>query len=198
MTVASTKADKKPRARLAPEKWNELAGVVLLALALLAGLALASHRPADPSGLNRPAGANPPVANWIGPVGAEVSALGFGFFGLAALLVPVFLAVGGWRRLRFRSKERVTGRGLGVVVVLLSAPEKDFTGGEFVLTEQRPRMQSRAEVVPLGQGDSVVWAVRNRPVRGSRGTYRVNMRHGVSRLRSGQRHTLGLIFHDAT
>jgi hypothetical protein len=83
-------------------------------------------------------------------------------------------------------------------MVLLSAPEKDFTGGEFVLTEQRPRMQSRAEVVPLGQGDSVAWAVRNRPVRGSRGTYRVNMRHGVSRLRSGQRHTLGLIFHDAT
>jgi hypothetical protein len=83
-------------------------------------------------------------------------------------------------------------------MVLLSAPEKDFTGGEFVLTEQRPRMQSRAEVVPLGQGDSVAWAVRNRPVRGSRGTYRVNMRHGVSRLRSGQRHTLGLIFDDAT
>ena len=84
------------------------------------------------------------------------------------------------------------------VAVLLSDPHKDFTGGEFVLTEQRPRMQSRVEVVPLEQGDGVVWAVRNRPVRGSRGIYRVNMRHGVSRLRSGHRHTLGVIFHDAT
>jgi hypothetical protein len=84
------------------------------------------------------------------------------------------------------------------VAVLLSDPHKDFTGGEFVLTEQRPRMQSRVEVVPLEQGDGVVWAVRNRPVRGSRGVYRVNMRHGVSRLRSGHRHTLGIIFHDAT
>jgi hypothetical protein len=83
------------------------------------------------------------------------------------------------------------------VAILLSEPEKDFTGGEFVLTEQRPRMQSRAEVVPLGQGDGVVWAVRNRPVQGTRGAYRVNMRHGVSRLRSGHRHTLGVIFHDA-
>jgi hypothetical protein len=83
------------------------------------------------------------------------------------------------------------------VVTLLSQPGKDFTGGEFVLTEQRPRMQSRVEVVPLGQGDAVVFAVNNRPVRGSRGDYRVNMRHGVSRLRSGRRHTLGLIFHDA-
>jgi hypothetical protein len=81
--------------------------------------------------------------------------------------------------------------------ILLSEPEKDFTGGEFVLTEQRPRMQSRAEVVPLGRGDGVVWAVRNRPVRGARGTYRVNLRHGVSRLRSGHRHTVGVIFHDA-
>jgi hypothetical protein len=81
--------------------------------------------------------------------------------------------------------------------ILLSEPEKDFTGGEFVLTEQRPRMQSRAEVVPLGRGDGVVWAVRHRPVQGTRGTYRVNMRHGVSRLRSGHRHTLGIIFHDA-
>ena len=81
--------------------------------------------------------------------------------------------------------------------VLLSEPEKDFTGGEFVLTEQRPRMQSRAEVVPLGRGDGVVWAVRNRPVQGTRGTYRVNLRHGVSRLRSGHRHTVGVIFHDA-
>jgi hypothetical protein len=80
--------------------------------------------------------------------------------------------------------------------VLLSQPGEDFTGGEFVLTEQRPRMQSRAEVVPLGQGDAVVWAVRSRPVRGTRGSYRVNMRHGVSRLRSGRRHTLGVIFHD--
>jgi hypothetical protein len=83
------------------------------------------------------------------------------------------------------------------VAILLSDPEDDFTGGEFVLTEQRPRMQSRAEVVPLGRGDGVVWAVRNRPVRGTRGVYRVNMRHGVSRLRSGHRHTMGVIFHDA-
>ena len=83
------------------------------------------------------------------------------------------------------------------VATLLSAPERDFTGGEFVLTEQRPRMQSRAEVVPLRQGDAVVFAVRHRPVRGSRGTYRVNLRHGVSRVRSGRRHTLGIIFHDA-
>ena len=82
-------------------------------------------------------------------------------------------------------------------MVLLSQPGADFTGGEFVLTEQRPRMQSRAEVVPLNQGDAVVWAVRNRPVHGSRGSYRVNMRHGVSRLRSGHRQTLGIIFHDA-
>ncbi|CAN7173925.1 2OG-Fe(II) oxygenase [Rhizobium sp. LjRoot254] len=83
------------------------------------------------------------------------------------------------------------------VAVLLSDPGRDFTGGEFVLTEQRPRMQSRAEVVPLRQGDAVAFAVHNRPVRGSKGYYRVNLRHGVSRLRSGKRHTLGLIFHDA-
>jgi uncharacterized protein len=83
------------------------------------------------------------------------------------------------------------------VAILLSEPEKDFTGGEFVLTEQRPRMQSRAEVVPLLQGDGVVFAVHNRPVQGTRGMYRVNLRHGVSRLRSGHRHTLGIIFHDA-
>ena len=82
--------------------------------------------------------------------------------------------------------------------ILLSEPEKDFTGGEFVLTEQRPRMQSRAEVVPLKQGDAVIFAVHHRPVKGTRGTYRVNMRHGVSRLRSGHRLTLGVIFHDAT
>ena len=81
--------------------------------------------------------------------------------------------------------------------VLLSEPLKDFTGGEFVLTEQRPRMQSRVEVVQLGRGDGVIWAVRTRPVQGTRGSYRVNMRHGVSRLRSGHRHTLGVIFHDA-
>lgn len=81
--------------------------------------------------------------------------------------------------------------------VLLSRPGTDFTGGEFVLTEQRPRMQSRTEVVPLQQGDGVIFAVRQRPVQGTRGTYRVNLRHGVSRLRSGSRHTLGLIFHDA-
>ncbi len=83
------------------------------------------------------------------------------------------------------------------VAILLSEPEKDFTGGEFVLTEQRPRMQSRAEVVPLRHGDGVVFAVHNRPVQGTRGTYRVNLRHGVSRLRSGARHTVGVIFHDA-
>jgi hypothetical protein len=83
------------------------------------------------------------------------------------------------------------------VAFLLSAPGRDFTGGEFVLTEQRPRMQSRAEVVPLAQGDGVIFAVRQRPVRGTRGAYRVNLRHGVSRLRSGLRHTLGIIFHDA-
>ena len=84
------------------------------------------------------------------------------------------------------------------VAILLSQPARDFTGGEFVLTEQRPRMQSRAEVVPLRQGDGVIFAVRHRPVQGTRGPYRVTMRHGVSRLRSGRRHTLGVIFHDAT
>ena len=83
------------------------------------------------------------------------------------------------------------------VAILLSEPERDFTGGEFVLTEQRPRMQSRAEVVPLRSGDGVVFAVHNRPVQGTRGMYRVNLRHGVSRLRSGHRHTVGIIFHDA-
>jgi uncharacterized protein len=84
------------------------------------------------------------------------------------------------------------------VAILLSEPGKDFTGGEFVLTEQRPRMQSRAEVVPLLQGDAVAFVVHNRPVQGSKGNYRVNLRHGVSRVRSGMRHTLGIIFHDAT
>jgi uncharacterized protein len=83
------------------------------------------------------------------------------------------------------------------VTVLLTSPGDDFTGGEFVLTEQRPRMQSRVEVVPLQQGDAVLFAVHNRPVQGTKGTYRVNLRHGVSRIRSGQRHTLGIIFHDA-
>jgi len=83
------------------------------------------------------------------------------------------------------------------LAVLLSAPGRDFTGGEFVLTEQRPRMQSRASVVPLAHGDAVIFAVNQRPVRGSRGDYRVTLRHGVSELRSGQRHTLGIIFHDA-
>lgn len=83
------------------------------------------------------------------------------------------------------------------VAILLSEPGEDFTGGEFVLTEQRPRMQSRAEVVPLRQGDGVAFAVHNRPVQGSRGNYRVNLRHGVSRVRSGLRHTVGIIFHDA-
>jgi hypothetical protein len=77
-------------------------------------------------------------------------------------------------------------------------PGRDFTGGEFVMTEQRPRMQSRAEVVSLAQGDAVIFAVHNRPVNGTRGAYRVNLRHGVSRLRSGHRHTVGVIFHDAT
>jgi hypothetical protein len=84
------------------------------------------------------------------------------------------------------------------VVILLSEPGEDFTGGEFVLTEQRPRMQSRAEVVPLRRGDAAIFAVHNRPVQGTRGAYRVNLRHGVSRLRSGQRRTAGVIFHDAT
>jgi hypothetical protein len=84
------------------------------------------------------------------------------------------------------------------VAILLSEPRVDFTGGEFVLTEQRPRMQSRAEVVPLRQGDAVAFAVHNRPVQGSKGSYRVNLRHGVSRVRSGMRHTVGIIFHDAT
>jgi hypothetical protein len=83
------------------------------------------------------------------------------------------------------------------VAILLSQPEKDFAGGEFVITEQRPRMQSRAEVVPLCQGDAVIFAVHHRPVKGTRGMYRVNLRHGVSRVRSGHRHTLGIIFHDA-
>jgi hypothetical protein len=83
------------------------------------------------------------------------------------------------------------------VAILLSEPGRDFEGGEFVLTEQRPRMQSRVEVVPLRQGDAVVFPVRARPVRGGRGIYRVNLRHGVSRIRSGRRLTLGVIFHDA-
>jgi hypothetical protein len=83
------------------------------------------------------------------------------------------------------------------VTVLLSEPGREFSGGEFVLTEQRPRMQSRVEAVPLRQGDAVLFAVHHRPVRGTKGTYRVNLRHGVSRIRSGQRHTLGIIFHDA-
>jgi hypothetical protein len=84
------------------------------------------------------------------------------------------------------------------LAVLLSRPGDDFTGGEFVLTEQRPRMQSRVHVVPLGQGDGVVFAVHHRPAQGTRGVFKVTMRHGVSRLRSGHRHTLGVIFHDAT
>src|SRR5437763_5374234 len=83
------------------------------------------------------------------------------------------------------------------LTVLLSRPGRDFEGGEFLLVEQRPRMQSKGEVVPLGQGDAVVFAVNQRPVRGSRGDYRVTMRHGVSRVRCGQRFTLGIIFHDA-
>ena len=83
------------------------------------------------------------------------------------------------------------------LAILLSEPGRDFSGGEFVLTEQRPRMQSRPEVVPLRQGDAVVFAVQHRPVHGTRGVYRVNLRHGVSRVRRGRRHTLGIIFHDA-
>ncbi|MDB5523068.1 MAG: proline hydroxylase [Rhizobium sp.] len=83
------------------------------------------------------------------------------------------------------------------VAILLSEPGRDFTGGEFCLTEQRPRMQSRVEVVPLRQGDAVAFAVHNRPVQGIKGNYRVNLRHGVSRVRSGMRHTVGIIFHDA-
>jgi uncharacterized protein len=83
------------------------------------------------------------------------------------------------------------------LTVLLSEPGRDFAGGEFVLTEQRPRMQSRAEVVPLQQGEGVIFPVHHRPVQGTKNIYRVNMRHGVSRLRSGHRHTLGVIFHDA-
>jgi uncharacterized protein len=83
------------------------------------------------------------------------------------------------------------------VAILLSEPGRDFMGGEFVLTEQRPRMQSRVEVVPLRQGDAVAFAVHNRPVQGAKGTYRVNLRHGVSRIRSGSRYTVGIIFHDA-
>lgn len=84
------------------------------------------------------------------------------------------------------------------VAILLSRPDIDFDGGEFVLTEQRPRMQSRAAVVPLTQGDGVVFAVHHRPAQGARGFHRITMRHGVSLLRRGQRHTLGVIFHDAT
>jgi uncharacterized protein len=83
------------------------------------------------------------------------------------------------------------------ITVLLAQPKADFTGGEFVLTEQRPRMQSRAEVVSLTCGEAVLFPVHHRPVQGARGTYRVNMRHGVSRVQSGRRHTLGIIFHDA-
>jgi uncharacterized protein len=83
------------------------------------------------------------------------------------------------------------------VTFLLSRPDKDFEGGEFLLLEQRPRLQSRAEVVPLAQGEGVIFAVRHRPVEGKRGSYRVNMRHGVSRVRSGSRYTMGVIFHDA-
>ena len=84
------------------------------------------------------------------------------------------------------------------VAVLLSEPSEDFTGGEFVMTEQRPRMQTRPMVVPLRRGDAVVFAVRNRPVMGTRGSYRVNLRHGVSKLLTGRRYTAGVIFHDAT
>ena len=84
------------------------------------------------------------------------------------------------------------------IATLLSEPGRDFEGGEFVLTEQRPRMQTRPAVVPLTKGDAVLFAVNSRPVQGSRGSYRVALRHGVSKVRSGQRHTVGVIFHDAT
>jgi len=84
------------------------------------------------------------------------------------------------------------------MAILLDRPGEDFDGGEFVLTEQRPRMQSRVQVVPLRQGDAVIFAVNQRPVQGSRGNYRVAMRHGVSRITRGHRHTLGVIFHDAS
>lgn len=84
------------------------------------------------------------------------------------------------------------------VAILLSLPGEDFTGGEFVLTEQRSRMQSRPEVVSLQQGDAVIFAVRHRPMQGTRGSYRVNLWHGVSRIRTGERRTLRVIFHDAT
>jgi hypothetical protein len=83
------------------------------------------------------------------------------------------------------------------MTVLLSEPGRDFTGGEFLLVEQRPRAQSKGEVVPLDQGDAVLFAVRHRPAQGKRGVYRVTLRHGVSRVRTGQRYTLGVIFHDA-
>ena len=83
------------------------------------------------------------------------------------------------------------------LTILLSQPGSDFSGGEFVMTEQRPRRQSRAEVVPLRQGDAVIFAVNERPARGARGAYRVKLRHGVSRVRSGRRYTAGIIFHDA-
>ncbi len=83
------------------------------------------------------------------------------------------------------------------MAILLSRPEMDFQGGEFVLTEQRPRTQSRVEVVPLSQGDAVIFSVNHRPVQGTRGSYRVTMRHGVSQVRAGERYTLGIIFHDA-
>jgi hypothetical protein len=83
------------------------------------------------------------------------------------------------------------------IAILLSEPNKDFTGGEFVMTEQRPRMQSRPSVVSLRKGDGVVFAVNHRPVQGKKSVYRVTMRHGVSQLRSGSRYTLGIIFHDA-
>jgi hypothetical protein len=83
------------------------------------------------------------------------------------------------------------------IAILLSRPDIEFTGGDFVITEQRPRHQSRVHVLPLDQGSAVIFAVHQRPVQGTRGTYRVNLRHGVGEIHSGQRHTLGIIFHDA-
>jgi len=118
----------------------------------------------------------------------------------AALLVAAMAAL---RLARPRGRAAVGAVLYGALnfplqmAILLSAPGREFTGGEFVLAEQRPRTQLRAEVVPLGQGEAVIFAVNFRPARGARGFYRLSMRHGVSRIRSGERYTLGIIFHDA-
>src|SRR5438094_10289278 len=117
--------------------------------------------------------------------------------GLRSALYPQLAVVANrWNR-ALGMRARFPEEHAAFIKRLLSEPGRDFTGGEFVLSEQRPRMQSRAEVVQLGKGDAVVFAVRHRPVHGARGIYRVNLRHGVSRVRSGQRYTAGIIFHDA-